>query len=306
MLHAALGTRENAFTRFRGVIPSAVQGIFDQVRLTEGNANLVPTAPVGSGYFANTGPNDGSDPWQTEAWADDHGSITVTVGDSLGVCSGAGTINVTAHVKSTHIDEPLDEHKYVPADIALADVPDQNHTMGSCAGACPSVWVRAVMFLPNSTVSGGDSPDAYGQPKNYTALERNYAHPKMNRPWELDFRFFFSASGGGTRFDNRGEELHGASAGQSIDKAVAMAAGMTYYHRKGSLTRSYWLEHPNLLNPFWRGTLIATDIDRDPLKPSAAWQDVRDVKSSLYKPEYSWQRAAYEKLVVSGGFKGIH
>ncbi|MBS1150630.1 MAG: hypothetical protein H6Q89_2328, partial [Myxococcaceae bacterium] len=125
--------------------------------------------------------------------------------------------------------------------------------------------------------------------------------------WELDFTFFFRSAGPGTRFDNRGEELHGANAGRLVDKAVALAAGMTYYHRKGNLTRPYWLEHPNLLNPFWRATLVATDIDRGPAgTPPAAWQDVVDVKSSLYKPEYAWQRDAYEKLVVNGGFKGLH
>ncbi len=305
LLNAALGTREHAFTRFRGEVPSAVAGIFASVTAATNTVTLTPSGPVGSGYFGAS-MNHGAAPTTEVAFADDDGSITITAGDSAGGCSRTSTLPARAWVRSTHIGDDSDQHKYFPGDVTVADVPDENHTMGSCAGACPSVWVRAVMFLPNPAVSGGDSPDAYGQPKNYAALERNYAHPAMKRPWELDFKFFFSSPGPGTRFDNRGEELHGAYAGRLVDKAVALAAGMTYYHRKGSASRPYWLEHPNLLNPFWRATLVATDVDRDPNAPATQWQDVNDVKTSLYKPEYAWQREAYEKLVVNGGFKGLH
>ncbi len=305
MLHAALGTRENGFTRFRGTIPSSVQGIFNSVSGAVPTVILAPASPVGSGYFG-TSQNHGSTPNSMMAFADDDGSMSITVGDSGGGCTRSVTVDAHAWVRSTHIGDGSDQHQYIPSDTAVPDLPDQNHTMGDCGGACPSVWVRAVMFLPNPKVSGNDSPDAYGQPKNYVALERNYAHAKMKRPWELDFKFFFGTSRPGTRFDNRGEELHGAYAGRLVDKAVALAAGMTYYHRKGTATRPYWLEHPNLLNPFWRATLVATDIDRDPLAPAADWQDVKDVKTSLYKPEYAWQRDAYEKMVVNGGFKGLH
>ena len=300
MMHAALGTRQNGFTRFRGEVPSAVQGIFDQVNQQVSQVTLAPTAPVGSGYFG-TSVNHGQAPDPTMAFADDDGSLTITAGDSAGGCSKTISVPASAWVRSTHEGENTDKHVWQPADVNVPDVPDQNHTMGSCGGSCPSVWVRAVMFSPGS----GGEPDAYGQPKNYAALERNYAHPKMKRPWELDFRFAFGSSAG-TRFDNRGEELHGANAGRLIDKAVALATGMTYYHRKGDAARQYWLEHPNLLNPFWRATLVASDIDRDPGTPAPQWQDVKDVKTSLYKPEYAWQRDAYEKMVINGGFKGLH
>lgn len=303
MMHAALGTRENPFTRFRGTIPSAIEGIFTQVNAAEPNVTLTPAGPVGSGYFG-TSLNHGAVPDTTIAFADDDGAMTISVGDSGGGCSRTATVSARGWVRSTHIGDGSDQHEYLPADVGVPDVPDVNHTMGSCGGSCPSVWVRAVMFLPNAGVAGGDSPDAYGQPKNLVGLERNYAHADMKRPWDLDFRFFFTPAG--ARFDNRGEELHGAFAGRSIDKAVAVAAGMTYYHRKGNAARDYWREYPNLLNPFWRATLVASDVDRNPLAPAAAWQDVMDVKTSLYKPEYAWQRDAYEKLVVVGGFKGLH
>jgi hypothetical protein len=299
LLHAALGTRGDAFTRTRGVTPSGVVAIFAAVTAFENNVTFTPVAPTGSGYFS-TAMDHSANPTTVNAWADDHGSLTITAADSGGKCSASTTIPVTADVKSTHLMEFTDEHVWSPADTVVADVPDTNHTMGDCANSCPSVWVQATMFLPNPTISGGDSPDAYGQPKNYAALERNYAHPAMNRPWELDFRFFFSTTSAGTRYDNRGEELHSAFAGQNIDKAVALATGMTYYHRKGNLIRKYWLD------PFWRATLVAADVDRDPLAPSAAWQDIVDVKTSLYKPEYKWQRDTYEKMVVVGGFKGLH
>ena len=303
MMHAALGTRGNSFNRFRGDVPSAVAGIFGQVTAGVPEVTLVPTGPVGSGYFGAS-QNHGATPDTEISFADDDGAITITAGDSGGGCSRTQTVAASAWVRSTHIGDASDQHEYLPADLGVPDVPDVNHTMGSCGGSCPSVWVRAVMFLPNSGTTAGDSPDAYGQPKNVAALERNYAHPKMARPWDLDFSFYFTPAG--ARFDNRGEELHGTNAGRLIDKAVAIATGMTYYHRKGAANRQYWLEHPNLLNPFWRATLVAADIDRNPLVGGANWQDVQDVRTSLYKPEYAWQRTAYEKLVVTGGFKGLH
>ncbi len=304
MLHAALGTRGDPFTRFRGEVPSAVQGLFNAITAAHSEVTFTPSAPVGSGYFGAS-LNHGIAPTTDIAFADDDGALSITAGDSAGGCSRTRSSPARSWVRSTHIDDDSDQHGYQPTDVVITDAPDVNHTMGSCAGACPSVWVRAVMFLPNGAVSNGDSPDAYGQPKNYAALERNYGHPKMNRPWELDFRFIFRGAAG-ARFDNRGEELHGAYAGRLVDRAVALAAGMTYYHRKGSPSRQTWLEHPNLLNPFWRATLVATDVDRDPASPAGSWQDVADVKTSLYKPEYAWQREAYEKLVVNGGFKGLH
>ncbi|MBS1150659.1 MAG: hypothetical protein H6Q89_2357, partial [Myxococcaceae bacterium] len=204
LLHAALGTREHAFTRFRGEIPSSVQGIFTAVNAAVPEATLVPTGPVGSGYFG-AALDHGAAPDTTIAFADDDGSLTVTVGDSAGGCSRNGTVGARSWVRSTHIGDGSDQHEFLPGAVGLPDVPDVNHTMGSCGGSCPSVWVRAVMFLPSNR---GES-DAYGQPKNYAALERNYAHPAMKRPWELDFTFFFRSAGPGTRFDNRGEELHG-------------------------------------------------------------------------------------------------
>ncbi len=304
MLHAALGTRGDPFTRFRGEVPSAVQGIFNTITSSNSQVTFAPSAPVGSAYFS-AGMNHGASPTTDIAFADDDGALLITAGDSAGGCSRTVTSAARSWLRSTHLDDDSDTHGYQPADVVIPDAPDVNHTMGSCAPACPSVWVRAVMFLPNGGVSNGDSPDAYGQPKNYAAIERNYGHKKMARPWELDFRFFFRGTAG-TRFDNRGEELHGAFAGRLTDRAVALAAGMTYYHRKGSASRATWREHPNLLNPFWRATLVSTDVDRDPAAPAGSWQDVADVKTSLYKPEYAWQREAYEKLVVNGGFKGLH
>jgi hypothetical protein len=49
-----------------------------------------------------------------------------------------------------------------------------------------------------------------------------------------------------------------------MNVGVAIASGLTYYHR-GSATgpggRGHARETPNFLNPFWRATLVSSDVD---------------------------------------------
>lgn len=84
---------------------------------------------------------------------------------------------------------------------------------------------------------------AWGQPVLPVMFTQRYR--AQNDPFNLNVGFKFS-SGAGARFDMR----------KAVDTALAPAAAMAYYHRRGHLG-----EPPNLLNPFWHATLVPIEID---------------------------------------------
>lgn len=269
MLHAAMGTRGDPFLTGRGVTPPLPQGGIAGAAAGAGVA-VAFGGVTGSGYWGAGAPRHGNAPVNTEAWADDHGSVTV----SAGACSASTAI--TAYVRSTHIDDDSDDHVWPGSGAEEA----QRHTMGTCQPECPSVWVRTIGFQPND-----DADDAYGQPKVAVALERDLT--KHVFPWELDFSFGFNASGPASTWDGRGRQLKG---GLDISRQVAWATAIVYYHRSG-----HWDEFPNLLNPFWRATLAPADIDA---------QGKQDVANAL-RGRNRYQGDAYREL-VRVGFQGLH
>jgi hypothetical protein len=276
LLHAAMGTRGDPFLTGRGILPP--RPLSDIIAIGAANGVAIQFSGVtGSGYWGVGRPTHGNAPDTTEAWADDHGSVTVTANG----CSG--TSELKAHVRSTHIDDAQDTHGWVTDndDRGTAEV---RHTMGSCQPLCPSVWVRTIGFQPND-----DRGDNYGQPKVVVALERDLTRQRF--PWELHFSFPFSATGPAREWDGRGHTLHsGPARGLDISRQVAWATGIVYYHRF-----EHWDEFPNLLNPFWRATLAPADVDD---------QGKNDVATSLRGP-YRYQGEAFTEL-VRAGFKGLH
>lgn len=290
VLYAAMGTRGNPFTTSRGVVPPlvtaewlAVDGAFPA------SIKFIGGIPTGSGYWSATRSHS-TQPDNVFAWGDDHGSLTTTV--SYNGCTRTETQAAWAYVKTTDLLDTADQHDWWPDDIGAngdaPGIPEQFHTVGDCTPLCPSVWVRQVHFHP----SLNKPEDAYGQPKSQVMLVRDTSQTDAkSQPWKLDFKFGFGSVG--SRFDNRGETLHASSLGGvlAIASQSAVATAMTYYHRK-----DMWLEHPNLLNPFWRATLVAADIDES----SRA-----DVDGVLSRPSEQWQGGAYDAL-VSSGFRGLH
>ncbi len=276
MLYAAMGSRGHAFLTGRRDMPTKVvmkvaelDGNYDSIRVSYGTKS-------GSGYWSSYS-SHGNAPSGTEAWADDHGSVIVSVGG----CSVE--VPTTAHVKSTHLNDANDQHQWAPG-LGDDPEPDVDHTMGDCTPLCPSVWVRTIGFQPQDTAA-----DAWGQPKVMVALQRDLTARTF--PWELNFKFPFSATGPASEWDGRGQKLHTkAGKGLNITRQTAFATGMAYYHRRG-----HWQEFPNLLNPFWRATLVPVDVDNAP----------RDVNRALSSPEYKWQRDAYDAL-RGAGFEGLH
>ncbi len=305
MLEAAMGSRGNDWVRNRGNIPPKIDAIFQRVAANNSGANYSTTfawgGHTGGGYFATALDQGSAD--DVFAWGDDHGTVTTTI--TVGGCTQSLSVAVEGFVKSTDLANTTDKHDAKPdlllgAGSVVDTVPaDVRHTLGTCIGGCPSVWVRAVGFQEGP---GEPTNNIHGQPKNVVALQRDYGDKAYQRPWELDFRFHFSQAGAGTEFDNKGETLHKASPGLDISKAIAWATGVSYYHRKGR-----WAEHPNLLNPFWRATLAPVDVDRDTNTALLTSSDVVDLDLGLnVAPGHQWQVDAYKELVVNGRFKGLH
>jgi hypothetical protein len=73
----------------------------------------------------------------------------------------------------------------------------------------------------------------------------------------------------------------------SADNQVALATGITYYHRNMQNAAQAWEEPPNFFNPYWRATLVPADIDGN---------------QNLTVATLSTPSALMLKL---GGFKGI-
>lgn len=308
LVFAATGSRGNPFTTARTQTPPLIAGLWAEFATrNDSRFTWASTGKMGSAYWGGA-MDHGAVPDATFAWGDDHGGVTTGAryDGPLGSCSPpprAQDIS-TAFVKSTDLLDTGDQHWWWSDTTnscgtgmvaeAKDPEPDKHHTVGDCTPFCPSVWIRPVGFRP----SLGDPADAYGQPKAVVMLVRDSAALGVtHQPWKLHFDFKFSAAG--SLFDNRGEALHGPSLGSGlvINSQGALATGMTYYHRKDA-----WLEHPNLLNPYWRATLVSADVDRGGMG-GVNDTDVYDALSS--RPTERWQGDANDSLVTMG-YRGLH
>ena len=122
--------------------------------------------------------------------------------------------------------------------------------------------------------------DAYGMPKLSMGIKRDYGRRAFfngRAPWEILFTFNLSSTSDG-RFSST-PALNSASQapGGEFTNQVALAAGMAYYHRRPApnVGTNTWEETPNMLNPFWRATLVPMDIDQHG-KPPANFSSTKD------------------------------
>jgi hypothetical protein len=133
------------------------------------------------------------------------------------------------------------------------------HTQGKCS-SCPGVWT---MFIDlNPTHVSDDMQHLYGQPKNYSAIVRDYstrcgtgwnpADCGQVDPWNMFFKYRFKD---GEQVDLRGIQTF---TGVDLTKQTVLGSGIAYYHR-----RDHWREPPNFFNPFWRATLVSPAIDSE-------------------------------------------
>ncbi|OJT18815.1 hypothetical protein BO221_39520 [Archangium sp. Cb G35] len=288
---AAMGSRGFSFVTGRGAggaIKSKLQTLLPPLDV------VVSVSNSGSSYFPAEGQEAHAGPTidATEVWGDDHGSVRVTFGRGQLPCpitSRPGSAEARAHVRSTHLGDTGDRHRWEGGGTRRGD-PDaeQRHTMGECT-LCPGMWPSHMDYNFNLVNQGDDN---WGQPKNYAVIQRNYKERPLKRadPWNLMFRFRFSPKKEGVEFDNRGIELSDANGGTDISKATALSAGIAYYKRWGP----HWQEPPNFLNPFWRATLVSAHVDRE-----GETSDLRDTLSDAA----GFTAEAYEALKKKG-YKG--
>lgn len=140
-----------------------------------------------------------------------------------------------------------------------ADRPwERHHFTKDARPGTADLWPVFVDY-ESSNVSGSanDRANLQGQPKTLVAIDRDYLKRKTRRdPWELDFRFRFARTGGGSEIDLR-------TFRPGLRQSSAIAAGLAYYHRGRPAVGAddHAQEPPNFLNPFWRATLVASDVD---------------------------------------------
>ena len=184
-------------------------------------------------------------------------------------------------------------------------------------------------YPPANGVVPLGKPDVWGLPKLPVLLYRDKSLRPQPDPWEQGFSMQLDKSKPAAKVDFQGASpTFGGNADYQLQSAIA--SGMAYYHRRGHLE-----EPANMLNPYWRATLVPMDINRNgqPSKDSLAHQ------AQFLDPNHATQLAqgweagdvalmysygfgdntrlfpgrtapawieVYEKLVNDGNFKGIH
>lgn len=181
-----------------------------------------------------------------------NGSRRVKVAEVLAVIDSevSDTLSSNGSMHEGSIDWPGDgfvggchgDHQYY-------DIIDSNeHRLGEPVGRRRDVIPGGIGYVfPVSSTTGAGG--AEGQPKIPVLLARKF-DPSRPDPWDMRLHFGFTP--GGANLDIGGARIRGQPADQG-----AMANGITYYHRRG-----YWQEPANLLNPFWRATLVPPNVDK--------------------------------------------
>jgi hypothetical protein len=261
MILAAMGSRGDGFLTGRA---GASKPLLDQwearVFGATGGAWTVIGGDGGSGYW--DGRNHHARGVASAAGADDHFAAVAQV-TPPGAC-GAFTLNI---VGSTWVTPSVK----IPPTHFIAGVGDdgepRTHWMYG-QGPAFGLWPRSVLYDDRRVDL---EPDAFGQPKLLAVLERDLSAHRD--PWQLDVTIL------GGRFDDRAPGRQGA-----------LATGLAYYHRAG-----HFREPPNLLNPFWRATLVSSDVDA---------QAAADLPRTLDGTAVAQAGAVYRGL-MRAGFKGV-
>jgi hypothetical protein len=278
-----MGSRGFTFVTTRGMISTGI--LNDRLRrdFMPSRRDTLLVVNSGSAYFASDQNHGRLFPSGKFSWADDHGTNFVRFERAWAPCPRYSFLMPTfAHVKSTDRQEDSDEHFWFPTLGWDEEPARERHTLGSCLDplSCPGMWPIFVDYSPVRVVQQSDN---WGQPKNYAVIQRDYRVRDRADPWSLDFRFNFTGQQP-TEFDNRGVRL---ADGTDISRQTALSAGIAYYHR-----RDHWREPPNLLNPYWRATLVPLTVDAQ-----GRGGDVADTLDSVNAP---WAADAWRALRGAG------
>ena len=257
--HAAARTRGWHFVTARSGGESLIRNqLVKVVRPVNAGVAINPAANTGGAGVGHTredsqqlNPAD----WES-VWGEDHGGTLVLGWPSQTGCFGSAGFGSVQNswVKSNHADLFTDDHHY-----AGSGEPQVRHDLRG-SGATRNSWPWALEYNYRELANPNND---FGQPKLYAIVERDFAQRATPYPWDLFFKFRFSASGEGAAFDlGRKEGTFKSPAGADLQHQVAISSAIVYYHRpvKNDAT-SAWDEPPNLWNPFWRATLYAPDDD---------------------------------------------
>lgn len=281
---AAMGSRAHTFITQRADGARAIQ---DQLRrvLSKSNApagEVTVLAMKGNGYFATSKIHGARPATGYGVWGDEEARVRVNyLGPGNVTNAGMGRPGIASGnqrfegwVGSTDKQNTTDLHDWCPQDIEPEAVaPDVRHTMlphavpakgiDPCA-ASSCIWPS---FRDANAGRVDDKSDVFGQPKLFSSATRDLSGQNDALAIERSFKFK-AGSGAGAKINFKAEH---AVAG--VDQhPTSIAAGMAYYHRPG-----HWKEPPNLFNPYWRATLVRSNIDAqsdgdlpDALTPQAA------------------------------------
>lgn len=211
-------------------------------------------------------------------WAEDYGHFRFISTDTGCVLTDAHNESFGYLVASGPGDN-LDNHMWQRGNQTYGDYRELNDESGRVSDpppirhgfdvvpedqTPPLVWPVFVDYKESAL----NANDLYGQPKSVVPIVRDYAASSHTDPWELHFKFRFTAQG--SDIDLRSKRAAALGDG----KAIAIATGLTYYHRGGG----HWKEPPNFVNPFWRATLVASDVDE---KGGNVGQTLKDTLTDL-------------------------
>lgn len=265
-VNAAMGSRGYRFVTHRNIehyMPHMIRLALTILR--SGRTSFVFATGEGTAYFkqpANLGTIDAVmnmlPPYGNAVTAQDEGTIFAIY---MHIANGGGLpcppimVGPTEDAKAEVVASGFSfRHQWTGGRDQIPFV----HFLVPCTAgisSCPGIWPAFIDYNARGVVDEGDN---YAQPKNFALVQRDMNTRTVADPWNLLTRFRFKRTGTGTEFDSRGLQL---SDGTPNSVQTAMATGITYYHRGESLGIDHWAEPPNLLNPYWRATLVAPDID---------------------------------------------
>ncbi len=295
-VYATMGSRGHSFVANRGLIPMVDDMIImNGIRRYMSRQDQLVIQGDGSTYYSYA-LTHGTYTMATDQFsiADDHGINMVTFRRGQPPCQrqSFGAIGAASILQSTDAQNSMDWHNWFPSLGRMDMEPAQTrHNLMTCFGIgninCPSVWPSFIDYNPLRVVDEGD---VWGQPKNFAVIQRDYSVRAAGQqdPWNYLFRFRFSGESD-TGYDNRGIVLGPAGSGWNISRQTAVSTGIAYYHR-----RDHWREPPNLLNPYWRATLVPATIDDS---------GRGDLINELNGAGADWAAETYQAL-VDQGYKG--
>ncbi len=273
-VEAALGSRAHPFISRR---EDGRRAIEEQLRLVIAAAGAGPDEVQvlpdfkGSSFFdepawgaATYSYSHGQrDPSAFASWADEHGRVSVSYNGPRANQREPGVAD-TRHIRTfrgsqsaTDEQHQGDTHQWCPADLnAESSDPFVRHTLLPHKMPPPNepdpcentscIWPGFYDINATYVASPGD---VFGQPKLLTVATRDLAGTKD--PWNLFFKIQATQGSSGAQVDFRAKH---AVAG-ALPSFQALSSGMAYYHRPG-----HWKEHPNLFNPYWRATLVRSNL----------------------------------------------